>query len=160
VHIFKLQYIMTYCHYILQFENNIYNHWIQLNFGADHLPLAAPCSPGPCHYPDAKMLRNGRDDRPQYTIYSRLPELPRLNVPAPGTYASVTPSQTSARSPAYSFGMICPPIVGDRTPGESGTGSFHSYIVMYSRLPPYLKATYHCIQVHFKTIHIFTEKVR
>jgi len=88
-------------------------------FGMPYGPTYGPNSPGPCHLPDAKVLRSGRSSGRSYTIYPRIPELRKFSAPPPGSYDARPQSLIKTRAPEYSFGIICPPISGDKTPAPN-----------------------------------------
>jgi len=122
-----------------------------------HATPRDPCSPGPAHFPDPKVLRTGRNEQPGYTMYPRLAELEKFKVPAPGTYTTVPMSITDTRSPAYSFGLNCPPIEGDQTPGRLYMQICilpHSYITLSPNLIPlntmYIRHSYGTFISHLK----------
>ena len=66
-----------------------------------------------------QVLRTGRHEGRGYTIYPRLNEIKRFSAPAPGTYGQSNISLTGTRAPAYSFGVVCPPLSPDKTPGKA-----------------------------------------
>ena len=78
------------------------------------------CSPGPSHYPNPKMYRNGLDGTPQYSLYGRHKDWTLDKVPGPGAYS---PEKTGPSAlhmpPAYSFGSRHQNMATDKTPGEN-----------------------------------------
>ncbi|VDP44045.1 unnamed protein product [Schistosoma mattheei] len=58
----------------------------QWSFGIRHEKFNSECSPGPCYYPDSKILRDGKDGTPHYSLYSRQKEAMIFSNPGPGAY--------------------------------------------------------------------------
>jgi hypothetical protein len=75
--------------------------------GVRHGKYRDEAGPGPAYLPDPKILRNGKDGSPHYSLYSRPKEFSLYSVPGPGAYA---PEKTIGnnyytRAAAYSFGI-------------------------------------------------------
>jgi len=86
-----------------------------LPVGSEH----GPYSPGPCYYPDSHVFRTGRNEGRKHTIYPRLAELKRFEVPAPWTYEARPMSLVASKAPAYTFGLNCSPPAGDEIPAPN-----------------------------------------
>ena len=87
-------------------------------FGIHHHRPTDDGSPGPVHFPDPKIYRDGPDGSPRYSLYARRRELTAFSVPGPGTYAPERAGPlTRHKPPAFSFGITYPPVAGDQTPG-------------------------------------------
>ncbi|KAK2188774.1 hypothetical protein NP493_123g07010 [Ridgeia piscesae] len=73
-------------------------------FGIRHGKMTDDCSPGPCHLPEQKIYRDGRDGTPHYSLYSRRSGPSPFKTPGPGAH-SPEKSGPSAyyRAPAYTF---------------------------------------------------------
>jgi len=108
-------------------------------FGLPNGPEAGPYSPGPCYYPDTKVLRTGRYEGKKYTIYPRLTDLKRFEVPAPGAYESRPISLVASKAPSYSFGLTYTQLAGDQVPGPnvySTGGTLGRSLLSGRRQPP------------------------
>ncbi|KAL3884126.1 hypothetical protein ACJMK2_030348 [Sinanodonta woodiana] len=75
-------------------------------FGIRHGKFADDCSPGPRYLPDSKILRDGKDGTPHYSLYSRPKDGTQFKTPGPGSYSPEHSGPTAQfRHPQYSFGI-------------------------------------------------------
>lgn len=87
-------------------------------FGIRHGKFQDDCSPGPCHHPDPKIYKDGKDGTPHYSLYGRQKAPNIFKPPGPGTYSPEGAGPTSHfRHPAYSFGTRHRHRKTDSTPG-------------------------------------------
>ncbi|CAG5136197.1 unnamed protein product [Candidula unifasciata] len=75
------------------------------SFGVRHGYYKSTPGPGPCHYPNPKIQRDGLEGTPSYSLYSRQKDIRSLNTPGPGAHC-VDNAVTATRPhyPAYTFG--------------------------------------------------------
>jgi len=52
-------------------------------------------------------------------MYPRIAELRKFSAPPPGSYEARPQSLIKTKAPEYSFGIICPPISGSKTPAPN-----------------------------------------
>ncbi|KAK3770859.1 hypothetical protein RRG08_036459 [Elysia crispata] len=91
--------------------------WI---FGNKHGKFADDCSPGPCHFPLAKMYRDGKDGTPHYSLHDRHRDLTSFRTPGPGAYRPESAGPNSKYCPPkYSFGLRSKSRRTDSTPGPN-----------------------------------------
>ncbi|KAH8864766.1 Outer dense fiber protein 3-B [Schistosoma japonicum] len=92
----------------------------QWSFGVRHGKFNDDCSPGPCYYPDSKVLRDGKDGTPHYSLYSRQKESLIFSNPGPGAY---TPENSDLsvfnKAPAYSLSSRNKEFKVDDVPGPN-----------------------------------------
>lgn len=90
------------------------------SFGTRHGKWRDDCSPGPTHFPDPKIYRDGRDGTPHYSLYGRQKDGANFPVPGPGAY---TPERSGPSAkympPSYSFGTRHRHRSTDKTPGPN-----------------------------------------
>lgn len=90
------------------------------SFGTRHGKWRDDCSPGPCHFPDAKIYRDGRDGTPHYSLYGRQKDTAAFAVPGPGAYTPERSGPTAKyMPPAYSFGTRHKHRSTDKTPAPN-----------------------------------------
>ncbi|VDQ08539.1 unnamed protein product [Trichobilharzia regenti] len=91
----------------------------QWSFGIRHGKFSDESSPGPCYYPDSKVLRDGKDGTPHYSLYSRQKESMIFSNPGPGAY---TPENSDHsvfhKAPAYSLSSRNKEFKTDDVPGS------------------------------------------
>ena len=98
---------------------SVHNKAPSYPFGVRHGKWTDECSPGPSHYPNPKMYRNGLDGTPQYSLYGRHRDPELFKVPGPGAYSPETTGNVAHKCPpAYSFGSRHKHAATDKTPGE------------------------------------------
>ncbi len=91
-------------------------------FGVKHGKFADDCSPGPAHFPDAKIYRDGRDGTPHYSLYSRNRDMTAFKTPGPGAYSPEKAGPNAHfTAPIYSFRIRHRHRGTDKTPGKSQT---------------------------------------
>jgi hypothetical protein len=84
---------------------SVHNRNPSYSFGVKHGKWRDDCSPGPAHFPQHKVYRDGRDGTPHYSLYSRRKDLASFKTPGPGAHSPEHAGQMSYyRVPAYSFG--------------------------------------------------------
>nr|CAH8871138.1 unnamed protein product [Trichobilharzia regenti] len=92
----------------------------QWSFGIRHGKFSDESSPGPCYYPDSKVLRDGKDGTPHYSLYSRQKESMIFSNPGPGAY---TPENSDHsvfhKAPAYSLSSRNKEFKTDDVPGPN-----------------------------------------
>eukprot|EP00178_Gracilaria_changii_P025893 TRINITY_DN79576_c0_g1_i1.p1 TRINITY_DN79576_c0_g1~~TRINITY_DN79576_c0_g1_i1.p1 ORF type:complete len:253 (+),score=-5.43 TRINITY_DN79576_c0_g1_i1:122-880(+) len=75
-------------------------------FGVRHGKFKDDCSPGPAHFPNSKIYRDGPDGTPHYSLYGRQKDPGSFPVPGPGAYSPEKAGKSAQPSPAeYSFGI-------------------------------------------------------
>ncbi|CAH8493601.1 unnamed protein product [Dicrocoelium dendriticum] len=78
----------------------------QYSFGVRHGCFTEACGPGPCYYPDSKILHTGKYNPPHFSLASRHREAEKAFSPGPGAYKPELGDQTVyQRHPAYSLGL-------------------------------------------------------
>ena len=88
-------------------------------FGIKHGKLVDDCSPGPSHFPQQKIYRDGRDGTPHYSLYSRKPDKKLFQTPGPGAYAPEnTGDMGKYRAPIYTLRAKYKHRTTENTPGE------------------------------------------
>jgi len=89
-------------------------------FGLRHGKFRDDCSPGPCHFPESKIYRDGRDGTPHYSLYSRNKDMTAFKTPGPGAYM---PEHCGPMAfyhhPSYSFGTRHRHRRSDNTPAAN-----------------------------------------
>lgn len=96
-------------------------------FGTQHTRTTSSFGPGPsAYYPDPRILRDGPDGSPRYSLYSRQKDqTQREQSPGPGAYGvDRGMAHTRERSPAFSIGGPHASRGYDTTstPGEKNSG--------------------------------------
>lgn len=86
-------------------------------FGIRHKQFREDIGPGPCHFPHPKMLRDGREGIPRFTMLARHPDIEQFQSPGPAAYK---PTMTAAveRPPEFTFGMKYLDFKKDNMPGR------------------------------------------
>ncbi len=91
------------------------------SFGLKSGKFKDDCSPGPAHFPDARLTRHGKDGTPAYSLYSRHADKNNFNVPGAGTYRPEDQKVMEGvfnKQPQYTFGIKHKYRGSDNTPGE------------------------------------------
>lgn len=89
-------------------------------FGVRHGKFADECGPGPAHFPNPKIYRDGADGTPKYSLYSRRKEGVTFKAPGPGAYSpEAVGKQAYPHHPEYSFGSRHKNRGTDQTPAAN-----------------------------------------
>lgn len=97
---------------------SVHNKGPAYPFGVRHGKFRDDCSPGPAHFPNAKIYRNGPDGTPHYSLYSRPNDLRGFKTPGPGAYSpEKSGEQSKHHAPVFSFGTRHAQRRSDNTPG-------------------------------------------
>ncbi|CAH8576464.1 unnamed protein product [Schistosoma turkestanicum] len=92
----------------------------QWSFGIRHRAIDSQCSPGPRYYPDSKILRDGKDGTPHFSLYSRQKEAMMFSNPGPGAYSIENSDQfVFNKAPACSLSSRTKELKPDDFPGPN-----------------------------------------
>ena len=87
-------------------------------------------SPGPCHFPNPKIYRNGLDGTPHYSVSGRYKEKSSFSTPGPGQYSPEKSGPVGKNQPpSYSFGSRIKPHGSERTPGKFLNERIYHFLV-------------------------------
>lgn len=111
---------------------SVHNRGPAYPFGIHHKQYKEDIGPGPCYYPHPKMLRDGREGIPKYSMLARHPDVEQFQSPGPAAYKP-TMRQAVERPPEYSFGVKHMEFRKDNIPGEK---RYHHHLSHFRRHHP------------------------
>uniref|UniRef100_A0A0B7AUF4 Uncharacterized protein n=1 Tax=Arion vulgaris TaxID=1028688 RepID=A0A0B7AUF4_9EUPU len=90
------------------------------SFGVRHGKFKDSHGPGPCHFPNPKVHRDGQEGTPFYSLYSRQKDIRGFRTPGPGAHTvDNAVCATHPQYPAFSFGSRLRHLKADKTPAAN-----------------------------------------